>query len=106
MRARLRYGHRVSHRSARQFASHQKIPKLCFLDGLSLCIALMPSCRTPDWWLTYFPPLAMRDIAALGCGVDWRRSFITTDANPYYDAFVRWQFWTLKRKGLVVKDKR
>ena len=28
--------------------------------------------------------------------VDWRRSFITTDANPFYDSFVRWQFLTLK----------
>ncbi|KAK0709525.1 hypothetical protein B0T26DRAFT_678928 [Lasiosphaeria miniovina] len=26
-----------------------------------------------------------------GCGIDWRRSFITTDANGYYDSFVRWQ---------------
>jgi hypothetical protein len=34
----------------------------------------------------------------MGCGVDWRRSFITTDMNPYYDSFVRWQFWTLKRQ--------
>jgi hypothetical protein len=35
---------------------------------------------------------------AMGCGVDWRRSFITTDMNPYYDSFVRWQFWTLYRQ--------
>ena len=42
----------------------------------------------------------------MGCGVDWRRSFITTDVNPYYDSFVRWQFNTLKRLGKVVKDKR
>lgn len=42
----------------------------------------------------------------LGCGVDWRRSFITTDANPYYDSFVRWQLTTLKNQGKVVKDKR
>jgi leucyl-tRNA synthetase len=34
----------------------------------------------------------------MGCGVDWRRSFITTDMNPYYDSFVRWQFWTLKKQ--------
>lgn len=26
-----------------------------------------------------------------GARVDWRRSFITTDVNPYYDTFVRWQ---------------
>lgn len=42
----------------------------------------------------------------LGCGVDWRRSFITTDVNPYYDSFVRWQLTTLKNQGKVVKDKR
>lgn len=24
-------------------------------------------------WLDYFPPLAKRDISAMGCGVDWRR---------------------------------
>ena len=42
----------------------------------------------------------------MGCGVDWRRSFITTDMNQYYDRFIRWQLNTLRAKGLVVKDKR
>ena len=40
----------------------------------------------------------MRDITSLGCGVDWRRSFITTDANPMFDSFVRWQMRLLKAK--------
>lgn len=31
-----------------------------------------------------------------GARVDWRRSFITTDANPYYDSFVRWQMNKLR----------
>ena len=60
----------------------------------------------PSHWLGYFPPLGARDVAALGCGVDWRRSFITTDANPYYDSFVRWQFNKLRALGKVVRDKR
>ena len=34
----------------------------------------------------------------MGCGVDWRRSFITTDVNPYYDSFIRWQFEVLRRQ--------
>jgi UDPglucose 6-dehydrogenase len=42
----------------------------------------------------------------MGCGVDWRRSFVTTDANPFYDAFVAWQMRTLKAQGKIVKDKR
>lgn len=31
-----------------------------------------------------------------GTAVDWRRSFVTTSVNPYYDSFIRWQFNTLK----------
>ena len=66
----------------------------------------IPSFQESLHWLEYFPPLAKRDIEAMGCGVDWRRSFITTDVNPYYDSFVRWQFWKLKDLGKVIKDKR
>ena len=35
----------------------------------------------------------------LGIHTDWRRSFITTERNPYYDAFIRWQFHHLKEAG-------
>lgn len=112
----------------------------------------------PAHWLRYFPPLAVRDLKAMGCGIDWRRrcraqgqrelspaqgnppsirlsvpslpgpvcpvlsalvsclplpmhtcpapppphssrSFITTDVNPYYDSFVRWQFEVLHKQA-------
>lgn len=38
-----------------------------------------------NYWLEFFPPLCKRDLSALGCRIDWRRQFVTTDANPYYD---------------------
>ena len=38
--------------------------------------------------------------------VDWRRSFITTDANPYYDSFVRWMFIRLKERNKIKFGKR
>ncbi|KAJ3139412.1 cytosolic leucyl tRNA synthetase [Physocladia obscura] len=50
----------------------------------------------PTHWLYYFPPKTIEDLKLLGLHVDWRRSFITTDANPYFDSFVRWQFNTLR----------
>lgn len=50
----------------------------------------------PIYWTEYFPPLTKKDLKNFGTAVDWRRSFITTDINPYYDAFVKWQFRTLK----------
>lgn len=48
-----------------------------------------PSFADANYWLYYFPPQCMADLQGLGLSVDWRRSFITTDVNPYYDAFVR-----------------
>uniref|UniRef100_A0A8R7TU63 Leucine--tRNA ligase n=1 Tax=Triticum urartu TaxID=4572 RepID=A0A8R7TU63_TRIUA len=62
--------------------------------------------RDPSHWLTHFPPLAKEDLKEFGLGCDWRRSFITTDMNPFYDAFVRWQMRKLKKMGKVVKDMR
>lgn len=60
----------------------------------------------PEHWLTYFPPLAMSDLDSFGARVDWRRSFITTPVNPYYDAFVRWQINKLHRLGYIKFGKR
>ncbi|MFH1256652.1 MAG: leucine--tRNA ligase [Candidatus Diapherotrites archaeon] len=59
----------------------------------------------PEEWVNFFPKEAEKDLKALGFSVDWRRSFITTSLNPYYDKFIRWQFRKLKEKGLVVKGK-
>ena len=42
----------------------------------------------------------------MGLHVDWRRSFITTDANPFYDSFVRWQFVKLKERNRIKFGKR
>lgn len=38
--------------------------------------------------------------------VDFRRTFITTDVNPFYDSFVRWQFELLKERGKIMYGKR
>ena len=57
-----------------------------------------------SYWLKHFPPLAEQDLTLLGAGIDWRRSF--TDANPYYDSFVRWQFEVLRQRRKVLFGKR
>lgn len=59
-----------------------------------------------EHWLEYFPPLAVKDLKLMGVKVDWRRSFITTDVNPFYDSFVRWQFITLKERKKIKFGKR
>ena len=52
-------------------------------------------------WLQYFPPLCKRDLINFGARIDWRRQFVTTDANPYFDAFVRWQMNRLHDLGKI-----
>ncbi|CRK40272.1 hypothetical protein BN1708_020706, partial [Verticillium longisporum] len=59
-----------------------------------------------QYWLTFFPHLGQQDVTSLGFRVDWRRSFITTDINPYYDAFIRWQMNRLKELGKIKFGKR
>jgi leucyl-tRNA synthetase len=60
----------------------------------------------PQYWLKYFPVLCQRDLTNFGARIDWRRSFVTTDANPYYDAFVRWQMNRLRELKKIKYGKR
>ena len=60
----------------------------------------------PFKWLDYFPPYGVADLKLFGTSIDWRRSFITTNKNPYYDSFVRWQFEKLKAAGKMAYGKR
>jgi leucyl-tRNA synthetase len=79
----------------------------------------------PMHWLTYFPPIAevstsiivspnvrllmdhfQADQHSMGTRIDWRRSFLTTPANPYFDSFVKWQMRKLKDAGKIKFGKR
>ncbi|THW05095.1 leucyl-tRNA synthetase [Aureobasidium pullulans] len=60
----------------------------------------------PNHWIDHFPPLCERDLTNIGARIDWRRSFVTTDRNPYYDSFVRWQMNRLKELGKIKFGKR
>ncbi|KAJ1741632.1 cytosolic leucyl tRNA synthetase [Coemansia sp. RSA 989] len=59
-----------------------------------------------EHWLKHYPPIAINDLKAMGCKIDWRRSFLTTDYNPYYDSFARWQFTRLREMGKIKFGKR
>lgn len=38
--------------------------------------------------------------------VDWRRTFITTSENPFFDSFVHWQFLRLRNHKKIKYGKR
>ena len=55
----------------------------------------------PEEWVRYFPNMGIKHIKKLGAMVDYRRSFVTTEINPFYDSFVRWQFEKLFHKNYL-----
>lgn len=59
-----------------------------------------------DHWLRFFPVLCRKDLTNFGARIDWRRSMVTTPANPYYDAFVRWQMNRLHEMKKIKFGKR
>jgi leucyl-tRNA synthetase len=50
----------------------------------------IPEFQNPEYWLKFFPPRGRDDLKQFGVSADWRRSFITTSINPFYDSFIRW----------------
>ncbi|MEE9268043.1 MAG: leucine--tRNA ligase [Thermoplasmata archaeon] len=61
----------------------------------------IPAFADPLHWIQVFPEETKKDLIAFGASLDWTRSFITTDQNPAYDAFVRWQFRRLREGDYV-----
>ncbi|KAH9411301.1 putative tRNA synthetase class I [Ordospora pajunii] len=60
----------------------------------------------PMHWIRTFPGLCESSLRKFHANIDWRRSFITTDLNKYYDSFVKWQFNRLNRLGYLSFGKR
>ena len=61
----------------------------------------IPKFVDPYYWIQYFPEVSIKDLKAFGIMADFNRSFITTDINPHFDSFVRWQFNILHQKGYL-----
>ncbi|KAI5179812.1 leucyl-tRNA synthetase [Nematocida sp. AWRm80] len=62
--------------------------------------------KDAHYWLRYFPKKATRTLKAFGAAVDWRRCFITTDENCFFDSFVQWQFEKLRKQKKISFGKR
>ncbi|KAJ8867849.1 hypothetical protein PR048_031654 [Dryococelus australis] len=76
------------------------------MQNLGLSDEEIKKFASTDYWVEYFPPLAVKDLRRFGIHVDWRRTFLTTDVNPFFDKFVSWQFLLLKSRSKVMYGKR
>lgn len=69
--------------------------------NMGICESEIKEFTDPKYWGKYFPEIAKKTLQRFGIGYDPRRSFITTDANPFYDRFVKWQFLNLYKKNAL-----
>ena len=86
--------------------SLEKDNQIRILFNMNVNINDIPSFVDPYFWLKYFPEKNTSNIHDLGTMIDFRRSFITTDINPYYDSFVKWQFRLLNEKSYLKFGKK
>ncbi|MFH1211192.1 MAG: leucine--tRNA ligase, partial [archaeon] len=92
--------------SAAALRIKEKEPKqLKIMKDMGFSDKEIPKFEKLEYWNDVFIPAAKEDFSRLGLSIDWRRSFITTELNPLYDRFIRWQFRKLKEKDFVVKGR-
>src|ERR1051326_4621412 len=75
--------------------------QIAILEQQGIPASEVPKFADPWHWVAFFPKEWRKDVDRLGLHLDWRREFHTTEKNPHYDAFIRWQFRRLREKGYV-----
>lgn len=86
--------------------SLEKDDQIRILFNMNVSRDEIPLFVDPHYWLKYFPEKNTQDLQRLGVMTDFRRSFITTDMNPHYDSFVKWQFNILNKKSFLKFGKK
>ncbi|TBU01421.1 leucine--tRNA ligase [Hamiltosporidium magnivora] len=76
------------------------------LTDMGISFSELKNFCDPIYWTKVFPILATKTLKSFHTLIDWRRSFITTNINPYYDSFVKFQFRKLKEANLISFGKR
>lgn len=59
----------------------------------------------PKYWIKHFMRRWIAALKKIGASIDWRRTFHTTELNPAYDRFIRWQYRKLQQMGLIIRAK-
>jgi leucyl-tRNA synthetase len=87
--------------AAAQRIAENEEKQIEIMRGMGIPESEIPKFADPVYWCEFFPRETIRDLKAMGMSIDWRRSFITTSLNPFYDKFIKWQFNKLKAGGFI-----
>lgn len=101
-----KFSHSVESEFSKYVGSCTKDSQIGILRDMGVDITDIPKFVDPTFWILYFSEKAKEDLKDFHAYTDFTRSFYTTDMNPYYDSFVRWQFDNLIKLGHVYKGKR
>jgi leucyl-tRNA synthetase len=82
------------------------VSQIDILKSMYISESDIPKFKDPNYWLEYFPKKAISDLKMLGISADFGRSFITTELNPHYDSFIKWQFSILEKEGILKFGKK
>lgn len=86
--------------------NNSNLTQIEILSKMNVPIEDLKNFINPHYWLTYFPKVAKKDLKRFGISADFSKSFITTDLNPYYDSFIKWQFKKLFKSNKVIFGKK
>lgn len=86
--------------------SLDKKDQIKILHSMGISRDEIPKFIDPYYWGIYFPEKAKEDLKLFNLNADFTRSFITTDVNPQFDSFVKWQFNQLYKKGYLFHGKK
>ncbi|RLG82907.1 MAG: leucine--tRNA ligase, partial [Thermoprotei archaeon] len=70
-------------------------------QNFNISIDELRKLKEPLTLARYFHELSKEAMKDYGLSIDWRREFTTID--PEFKSFIRWQFETLRSKGLLIK---
>lgn len=84
----------------------EKGTQIRILLDMGVTIDEIENFKDPKYWIKYFSQKAKEDLIRFGISADFSRSFYTTDLNPIYDSFIKWQFTHLINDGYITKGKR
>ena len=90
----------------KETGSTEPVGQYKVLLAMNIPDAEIPKFVDPHYWVHYFPPFGKTDLTRFGAPIDWRRTFITSQVNPYYDSFIRWHFTKLREAGCIKFGKR
>lgn len=87
--------------AAAQRIAENEEKQIEIMRGMGIPASEIPKFADPVHWCEFFPRETIKDLKAMGMSIDWRRSFITTSLNPFYDKFIKWQFNKLREGGFI-----